>query len=100
MSVATKSGLKVILPRSGPNVFWDAVKEVYPQDDPVAWRQLAMLTLKEAIGWPESLIATAFGRRESEVMRTIDDVCNDLRKRLTLDETPKLRDQASDEEIR
>jgi len=83
MSVTTKSGLKVILPRTGPNVFWDAVKEVYPPDDAVAWRQLAMLTLKEAIGWNESLIAAAFGRRESEVAQTIDEICDDLRKRFT-----------------
>ncbi len=81
MSVATKSGLKVILPRSGPNVFWEAVRKVYPHDDAVAWRQLAMLTLKEAIGWNEALIATAFGRRESEVAQTIDEICEDLRKR-------------------
>jgi hypothetical protein len=83
MSVATKSGLKVILPRTGPNVFWDAVKEVYATDDAIAWRQLAMLTLKESIGWPESLIATVFGQRESEVAKTIDEISEDVRKRFT-----------------
>lgn len=81
MSVATKSGLKVILPRTGPNVFWDAVKEVYPLDDAVAWRQLAMLTLKEAIGWPDALIAMVFNQRESDVTATIEEICGELRKR-------------------
>ena len=81
MSVATKSGLKVVLPRTGPNAFWEAVKEVYAPDDTVIWRQLAMLTLKEAIGWPESLIAKVFEQRECEVTHMLQEICEDLRSR-------------------
>ncbi len=81
MSVTTKAGVKVVLPRTGANVFWEAVREVYATDDAVAWRQLAMLALKESLGWSESLIATAFGRRESEIAKCLNEMRDDLRSR-------------------
>ncbi|MBA3316367.1 MAG: hypothetical protein H0T47_24160 [Planctomycetaceae bacterium] len=81
MSVTTRAGVKIVLPRTGAHVFWDAVREVYAADDGVAWRQLAMLALRESLGWPESLIATAFGRRESEVATCLDEMRDDLKAR-------------------
>ena len=79
MSVVNREGRKVLVPRRGE--FWDAVCDTYGDDDPQAWRQLAMLTLKEVAGWPVDRIAMTLGHRPSYVAACINEVKRDLRAR-------------------
>ncbi len=80
MSVVDRKGHKVLVPRRLEG-FWDAVRDVYPDDDPAAWRQLAMLTLQEVAGWPVERIARTLGHRRAQVVRSIEEAKRDLRAR-------------------
>ena len=79
MSVVRADGTKTLLPRSGPDAFWSAIREGYAGRDPRAWRRLAMFALREDVGWPIDLIAATFGRDEGHVARCLDEVRRDLK---------------------
>jgi len=79
MSVMNREGRKVLLPRRGE--FWDSIRDAYAEDDPQAWRRLAMLALQEVAGWPVERIALTLGHRPSYIKDCISEVKCDLRAR-------------------
>ena len=52
VSTVKYDGTKVVLPKSGPDSFWQTVHETYAGDDQRKWKYLAMLALRENSGWP------------------------------------------------
>ncbi len=79
MSVVSEEGSKVILPRVGPEEFWDLVREHYACEDPQRWKALAILALRENAGWPLETIGHVFGHHRGHVSRILAKVKRDLR---------------------
>jgi hypothetical protein len=81
MSCIRRNGVKTLLPRNGPDAFWDAVEEQFDPDDARAWRYLAMLALRETAGWSLERIGRAFGHPKGHVTRCLERIKDDLRHR-------------------
>jgi hypothetical protein len=81
MSVMGQDRLKVILPRTGLDEFWQAVRQHYAHRNERKWKQLAMLALRETADWPLDLIALAFGHNAGSIARTLERTKADLRER-------------------
>ncbi|MEW4531039.1 hypothetical protein [Maioricimonas sp. JC845] len=84
MSVARQDGTKVVLPRSGPDEFWQTIREHYAGDDPRIWKYLAMLALRENAGWPLDQIGAVFGHPKGHVTRCLARIKTELRKRFEM----------------
>lgn len=79
-------GVKTILPRSGPEEFWEAVYEDFARRDERKWKYLAMLALREAAGWPLEYIGLAFGHPKGHVVRCLQNVKCELQDRFEREE--------------
>lgn len=85
MSLVDKDGTKLLLPRTGPDLFWQLIHENYAGKDKRKWKYLAMLALRENAGWPLDKIGNVFGHPKGHVLRCLTRVKDDLRKRFRFD---------------
>ena len=81
MSVARPDGTKVLLPRSGPDEFWQLIHDHFAGDDARKWKYLAMLALRENAGWPLERIGNVFGHPKGHVTRCLTRIKRELRAR-------------------
>jgi hypothetical protein len=86
MSMIDRWGDKVVLPRIGPDDFWEMVRRHYAQADPHKWKALAMLALRVNAGWSLEMIGNAFGHERGHVSRRLSVVCRELQE--TFDWSP------------
>lgn len=86
MSVTRRNGTKVILPRSGPDAFWDALGEQFEADDERTWKYLAMLALRENAGWPVERIGRAFAHNKGHVTRCLERIKEEIRLRFNVED--------------
>jgi hypothetical protein len=86
MSVTNRKGTKVLLPRTGPDAFWDALDEEFSPQDDRRWRYLAMLALRENSGWPVERIGRAFGHNKGHITRCIERIKQEIRDRFNIDD--------------
>lgn len=80
MSVARPNGTKIVLPRSGPDEFWQLVHDHFAGDDARKWKYLAMLALRENAGWPLDRIGNVFGHPKGHVTRCLARIKQELRE--------------------
>lgn len=81
MSVTQRDGTKLVLHRTGPDAFWDAIDAEFGPDDERTWRYLAMLALRENAGWPVERIGRAFQHNKGHVTRCLDRIKETIRNR-------------------
>lgn len=79
MSVAKRDGTKVLLPRTGPDQFWQIIHEHFAGEDARKWKYLAMLALRENAGWPLDRIGNVFGHPKGHVTRCLTRIKEELR---------------------
>ncbi|QDT67057.1 hypothetical protein [Calycomorphotria hydatis] len=87
MSVVRSNETKIILHRSGQDQFWETIKRHYAADDPLVWKRLAMLALRENAGWPLDQIAAVFGHHKGHVCRCIEQTKREMRDRFDMEPT-------------
>ena len=80
MTTVDADGNKILLPRLGPDDFWQEVYQHYAKAKPLRWKYLAMLTLYETAGWTLEQIAQSFGHNRGHVCRCIEKTKADLRR--------------------
>lgn len=80
MSVARPNGTKILLPRSGPDQFWQLIHDHFAGDDARRWKYLAMLALRENAGWPLDRIGNVFGHPKGHVTRCLARIKQELRE--------------------
>jgi hypothetical protein len=97
MSVIKPHGTKIILPRTGPDEFWQIVHRHCADEDPVFWKYLAMLALRENAGWPVHCIGSVFGHNKGHVTRCLRQIKRELRVRFQA--SPEYLDLPEDEEV-
>lgn len=85
MSVVNQNGEKILLPAKDPDAFWGHVIETYAHRDQTAWRELAMLMLREVGGWTYDRIALVFGVHAGTALRTVDRVSRRFRDEFCTD---------------
>ncbi len=85
MSVVNQNGEKILLPAKNPDAFWGHVIEEYAHRDVVAWRRLAMLTLRELAGWTYDRIGMVFEVNAGTAYRQIDRVTKTFRAEFCTD---------------
>lgn len=81
MSVTNRIGKKVILPRTGPDEFWRLVQEHYSNEDPLKWKYLAILALRENAGWQLEQIGLVFGHPKGHITRVLRRIKEELQTR-------------------
>jgi hypothetical protein len=81
MSVTRRNGTKIVLHRTGPDAFWDAIDAEFQPDDERTWRYLAMLALRENAGWPVERIGRAFSHNKGHVTRCLERIKEQIRTR-------------------
>lgn len=97
MTLIDRHEQKIPLPRAGVSELWTRVQNHFAQDDPVVWRDLAMLALRESSGWTLEQIGTAMGLTRGHVCRRLQSVKQDLRQRFCAEPlTPQVWDMLSD----
>lgn len=96
MSVMNRDKVKVVLPRSGPDEFWQLVEEHFAGEDLLKWKYLAMLALRENAGWPLDQIGLVFQHPKGHVTRCLEAIKRELRGRFAVDSSPRAR--GADEE--
>ncbi|MFN0199342.1 MAG: hypothetical protein ACKVT0_21540 [Planctomycetaceae bacterium] len=84
MSVMNVEKIKVVLPRSGPDEFWSLVHQHFAAEDPLRWKYLAMLALRENAGWPLEQIGFVFGHPKGHIVRCLAAIKQSLRDRFCL----------------
>ena len=84
MSTAKEDKTKIVLPRTGPELFWEKILDNYAGDDPLRWRWLAMFALSDVCHWPVDRIAKTFEIAKGHVTRSINRVKDDLRDNFDL----------------
>lgn len=97
MSVVNQNGEKILLPAKDPDAFWGHVIETYAHRDQTAWRELAMLMLREVGGWTYDRIALVFGVHAGTALRTVDRVSRRFRDEFCTDR-PGVRDYDAPED--
>jgi hypothetical protein len=80
MSVSRPNGTKILLPRSGPDQFWQLIHDHFAGEDSRKWKYLAMLALRENAGWPLDRIGAVFGHPKGHVTRCLSRIKHELRK--------------------
>lgn len=90
-----KNHCKIVLPRTGRDLFWRAVREHYAEASRRKWRQLAMLWLRVYSDWPIEQIGRAFGYSDGHVTRNLQSICNDLREHLLA--APEMLDELEEQ---
>lgn len=81
MSIINRWGDKVILPRLGPDQFWNDVRAHYAGAEPQKWKALAMLALRVNTGWSLDMIGNAFGHDRGHISRSLTTLCRELKDR-------------------
>lgn len=84
MSVCTREEVKLDLPRTGLDPFWQRLLEEFAADDEQRWKYLAMLALRENAGWQLRHIASVFGLDKGHVSRCLSAIKSDIRSRYEL----------------
>lgn len=101
MSTVNKDGTKIVLPRSGPDEFWQAIHRHFAGEDQRKWKYLAMLALRENAGWPLEQIGKVFDHPKGHVTRCLARIKRDLREHFRM--SPSLleltQDEAAEDEI-
>jgi len=85
MSVTNYRGEKVTLSRVGKDQFWKGIHDHYAHEDTTKWKQLAMLSLHETAGWPLEQVGYAFHHHKGHVLRSIEQIKTELRRRFDVD---------------
>ncbi len=85
MSVTNYRGEKVTLSRVGKDQFWKGIHDHYAHEDTTKWKQLAMLSLHETAGWPLEQVGYAFNHHKGHVLRSIEQIKTELRRRFDVD---------------
>jgi len=80
MSVVNRENHKVLLPRSGPDEFWQTVLESYAHTNSRRWKYLAMLALRETAGWSLDQIALVFPHKPGHISRCLRLIKEELRE--------------------
>ena len=95
MSICTrKTGVKVMLPRSGADSFWKLVNDHFAGADQRKWKYLAILALRENAGWPLDKIGNVFGHPKGHITRILSRIKEELR--LTFGQEPDFLELDSD----
>jgi hypothetical protein len=81
MSMTHPDGTKIVLPRTGADLFWSLIHEHYANEDTRKWKYLAMLALRENAGWPLDRIGQVFGHPKGHITRCLASVKQELRAR-------------------
>jgi hypothetical protein len=85
MSVVNQNGEKILLPAKDPDAFWGHVIDEYAHRNPAAWRELAMLMLREVSGWTYDRIALVFDVHPGTALRTVQRVSKRFRDEFCTD---------------
>jgi hypothetical protein len=83
MSTVNQKNVKVLLPRTGPDVIWQTIFEEFAEHDDRKWRYLAMLALRENAGWPLEHIAKLFHHKTGHISRCLARIKEELREVFT-----------------
>lgn len=86
MSIVDRREVKLVLPRSGPEDIWKQIVDEFAGDDPLKWKYLAMLALRENGGWPLHWIGMAFHHPKGHVTRCLARVKQQLRAHFPAEE--------------
>ncbi len=78
MSTMKEDTTKIVLPRTGPELFWKEILENYAGKNRSRWRLLGMLALREVCHWPLDRIGKTFGISKGHVTRSLDRVKKEL----------------------
>ena len=97
MSVMCKDGCKVILPRSGRDDSWIAIRRHYARASKRKWKQLAILWLRVYSDWPLDQISCALGLSRGHVVRSLRLIREELRDHLLA--TPEMLAELNDTEL-
>ncbi len=82
MSVMRKNGCKIVLPRTGREELWQAIRRHYADANQLKWKHLAMLWLRTQSDWPLEQIGLAFGLSRGHVVRSLRSIRKELRDHL------------------
>lgn len=85
MSVISKRGEKIILPRVGPNDFWIQMHAAC-HGDHRAWRRFTMFALREGLEWPLEWIGESFHIHKGGVSRQLHHARRELQMLAANDE--------------
>ncbi len=80
MSVVDQRNVKVLLPRTGADEFWQTISDGFADADARRWKYLAMLALRENAGWSLEQIAKAFRHQPGHVCRCIENIKAEVRE--------------------
>lgn len=81
MSVMHQDGRKILLGRGGPDEFWSTIQKHYAHENPLTWKYLAMLALRENAGWPLEYICRVFDHDKGHITRCLHLIKRDIRTR-------------------
>ncbi len=81
MTVMNRQAQRVVLPKIGPEPFWETIHQHFAGSDPHVWKCLAMLALREDCGWQLDQIGWAFGHTKGHVQRCINQVKERMRQK-------------------
>lgn len=84
MSTVTQKNLKIVLPRCGADEFWQLIHRHYAGSNPLRWKQLAMLALREDAEWPIERIAFLFSHSKGHVVRSLENIKCEIREQFSL----------------
>jgi hypothetical protein len=84
VSITRQNGSKIVLPRTGPDDFWNLIHDHYAAEDPRKWKYLAMLAFRENAGWPLERIGVVFGHPKGHVTRCLEKIKSELRQRFQM----------------
>ncbi|GAB4148497.1 MAG: hypothetical protein Tsb009_22300 [Planctomycetaceae bacterium] len=97
MSTMKEDGTKIVLPRTGPEFIWEIIEKHYSGSDPLKWKYLAMLALRESAGWNLEHIGIAFSHDKGHVSRCLKRIKEELRRKFikgSEQKKPRARDEA------
>jgi len=79
VSVVRSDNTKVVLPRTGPDLFWELVRENFAEDSQIRWKYLAMLALRENAGWPLETIGKVFNHNKGHITRCLRQIKKEMK---------------------
>jgi hypothetical protein len=83
MSMTNEDGVKIVLERGESEEFWDLVERHYAKNDPLKWKYLAALVLRELGRWPVERIALVLDHDKGHISRALQQIQWDLRQQFT-----------------
>ena len=95
MSTMKEDTTKIVLPRTGPDLFWKEILENYAGDDLLRWRLLGMLALRDVCHWPVDRIGKAFDISKGHVTRSLNRVKEELYEKFDMPRTMFTEDSDS-----